>query len=483
MAGINTSNISSPNVISIPAANYDLISNLQILQPHNYRAFVTKYGLQDFTTWLSTFGGMEKVDGRAFFHFEDLGKLMSAVTNKTAVSGPAAGATVTVAIALNDHYNSGTQSPIRVGETVRLASNGVEGKVLTVNKTTPNAHTMTVRPLKSTVAFASAGSADLLAGEIIKLGSNTEAGEASTNIDPQVPIDERIDNTTTEIRDDWKATDRAEMEAIYYDYVADGGFMSAGIERGKQGAYTYKGMLLTNRRYLNNVDFKLLFGGVQTNTGLNAGTVGTKGMVPEIVSRGNAVTYSLGSLGISKLHAITAQMMVNGNAQQNTWLMDIFQRQEFDDTLFAQYPAGAYVWGSGAASEQASVAYGFDSFKIDNYMLQLKMYGGFNTEVTHGKTPLVDQYRNFGVIMPMGEVTAKYGNGGGAPVQGRLKNIQVMYQEPLGGGTIANGIKVWQYGGNADVNMTGTLDHTVSMVCYKGIRCAGLSQFFTVSGS
>ncbi len=483
MAGINTSNIASPNVISIPAAKYDLISNLNILQPHNYREFVSKYGLQNFTTWLSTFGGMEKVEGRAFFHFEDLGKLMAAVTNKTAVVAPAAGATVTIAIATNDHYNGGTQSPIRVGETVRLASNGVEGKVLTVNKTTPNAHTMTVRPLKSAQAFVSAGSANLLANEIIKLGSNTEAGEASTNIDPQVPIDERINNTTTEIRDDWKATDRAEMEAIYYDYVADGGFMSAGIERGKQGAYTYRGLVAANRRFLNNIDFKLLFGGEQTNTGLNAGTVGTKGLVPEIVSRGNAVTYSLGSLGISKLHAITAQMMVNGNAQQNVWLMDIFQRQEFDDTLFAQYPAGAYVWGSGSASEQASVAYGFDSFKIDNYMLQLKMYGGFNTEVTHGKTPDVDQYRNFGIIMPQGEVTAKYGNGGGAPVQGRLKNVQVMYQEPMGGGTIANGVKVWEFGGNSEVNMTGTLDHTVSMVAYKAVRAAGLQQFFTVTGS
>jgi hypothetical protein len=483
MAGIPTTNIPSPNVISLPAANYELISDLQLLAPHYWKEFVNKFGMQNFTTWLSTFGGMEKVEGREFFHFEDTGKLMAAVTNKTAVVGPAAGATVTVTIAVNDHWDAGTKSPIRVGETVRLASNGVEGKVLTVNKTVDNAHTMTVRPLKSTQAFVSAGSLNLLANEIIKLGSNTEAGEASTNIDPQMPIDERITNTTTEIRDDWNATDRAEMEQIFYEYENDGGFGSAGIARGKQGAYTYRGLVLANRRFLNNIDFKLLFGGIQNNTGLNAGTVGTKGLVPEIVARGNAVTYSLGNLGISKLHAITAQMDVNGNAQQAIWLMDIFQRQEFDDTLFAQYPAGAYVWGSGAASEAASVAYGFDSFKIDNYMLQLKKYAGFNTEVTHGKTPDVDQYRNFGIIMPQGEVTAKYGNGGGAAVRGRLKNIQVMYQEPMGGGTIANGVKVWEYGGAAPNNLTATMQHTVSMIKYPGIRAAGLQQFFTISGS
>lgn len=482
MAGISTSNIASPNLISLPAANYELISDLQLLAPHFYKQFVNKFGEQNFTTWLSTFGGIERVEGREFFHFEDTGKLMGAVTIKTAVVAPAAGATVTIALSVNDHWDAGTKSPIRVGETVRLASNGVEGKVLTVNKSVDGAHTATVRPLKSTVAFASAGSANLLAGEIMKLGSNTEAGEASTNIDPQMPIDEKISNTTTEIRDDWNATDRAEMEKIYYDYENDGGFGSAGINRGKQGAFTYRGLVLANRRFLNNVDFKLLFGGAQTNTGLNAGTVGTKGLVPEIVARGNAVTYSLGALGLAKLHAITAQMDVNGNAGQNVWLMDIFQRQEIDDTLFAQYPAGAYVWGSGAASEEASVAYGFDNFKIDNYMLQLKKYAGFNTEVTHGKTPDVDQYRNFGIIMPQGTVNTK-SNNGGVTKQSKLKNVQVMYQEPMGGGTIANGVKVWEYGGAAPENLTATMQHTVSMITYKGIRAAGLQQFFTVSGS
>jgi len=482
MAGIPTTNIPSPNVVSLPAATYDLIALQQLLAPHFWKQYVNNFGEQNFTTWLSTFGGMEIVEGRDFFHFEDQGKLMAAVTNKIAVVAPAAGATVTVTIAVNDHYDSGTKSPIRVGETVRIASSGIEGKVLSVNKTVANTHTMTIRPLKSTLAFVSAGSANLLANDILKLGSNTEAGEASTNIDPQIPIDARISNTTTEIRDDWKATDRSEMEKVYYDYVEDGGFMSAGIKRGKQGAFTYKGLVLANRRFLNNVDFKLLFGGTQTNTGLNAGTVGTKGLVPEIVSRGNAVTYSLGALSIAKLHQITAQMAVNGNPAQNQWLMDIFQRQEFDDTLFAQYPAGAFVWGSGSASEEASVAYGFDNFKIDNYMLQLKQYGGFNTEVTHGKTPDVDQYRNFGIIMPQGTVNTK-ANVGGTTQQSKLKNVQVMYQEPLGGGTISNGVKVWEFGGNADVNMTGTLDHTVSMVTYKGVRAAGLQQFFTVSGS
>jgi hypothetical protein len=53
----------------------------------------------------------------------------------------------------------------------------------------------------------------------------------------------------------------------------------------------------------------------------------------------------------------------------------------------------------------------------------------------------------------------------------------------MGGGTIANGVKVWEYGGAAPDNLTATMQHTVSMITYKGIRAAGLQQFFTISGS
>jgi hypothetical protein len=43
---------------------------------------------------------------------------------------------------------------------------------------------------------------------------------------------------------------------------------------------------------------------------------------------------------------------------QNTWLQDIFQSQDFDDGIFKEYPAGAFVWGTGTNSEEASIAYG-----------------------------------------------------------------------------------------------------------------------------
>ena len=67
---IPVGNITRPGAISLPAANYDLISNQQLLAPNYYKDYVRQFGEQDFTTWLKTFGGMEKVEGRDFFHFE-----------------------------------------------------------------------------------------------------------------------------------------------------------------------------------------------------------------------------------------------------------------------------------------------------------------------------------------------------------------------------------------------------------------------------
>ena len=482
MAGIPTNNIFQPGSISLPAANRQLISDLQILQRHFYKLFVEKYGAQNWTTWLSTFAGMELTKGQEFYHYEDLGKLMLHVVNKTAVVAPAVGATVTIVIQVADHYNSGTESAIRVGETVKTASSGIEGKVLTVDKSTPNAHAMTVRPLRSDLAFVSAGSANLLANEGIKLMSNSEAGEASSNIDPQMPINEKITNYCTEIRDDWTATDLAEMEEVEYDVSAVSG-LSAGINQNGQSAYTYRGLTNANRRYLNNIDAKLLFGGLQTNTGLNVGTRGTKGFVPEVVARGNPLAYTVGSLDIGLIHQVTAMMDVNGSPMQNQWLMDIKQRQEFDDAIFALYPAGAFVYGTGSASEDASVNYGFQNFRIDNYVLQAGKNPMFNTEVMYGFTPDVDQYRNFGIIIPQGSKSVRYSNGIGNENMGKIPNVTVMYEEPRGGGSKGNGIKVWQYGGAANENMTATMKDTVSMITYRGIRLMGATQFFTVVGS
>jgi hypothetical protein len=466
MAGIPTSNILQPGSISQSTQNRQLMVDLQLLTPQYYKQYVNKYGNEDFTWWLAANSGMEEVKNQNFFWFENRGKLMPAVTNATTVTG-AAGATVTLTLAAANHYNSGTQSPLRVNETVRVASSNIEGKILSIDTTTPYAFTFTVRPLQSAQRFASAGSNSLLANEVLLFAGDTEAGEASTQINPLIHLDQKYSNNITEIRDGWSNTDLAQMADTYYEFPVSADMAANGVT-----AFTYKGMYKTLTRFKNNVEAKLMRGDIQTNTGLNT-SVGTQGLIPKVVADGETVGYTAGNLDIQKLHEITRIMDVNGAAKQCSWLSDVFQRQDFSDGIFAAYPAGAFVYGTGEKSKEASVAYGFQEIFIDGYLLSVKKYSQFNTEVTTGLTPQDDYFRNFGLICPMGETKdAKTAN--------VLKNITVMYQEPPKGGTVGNGIRVWQYGGGSPNPTDGTMTNQIAMLTYRALRVAAANQFIIV---
>jgi hypothetical protein len=477
MAGIPTSNILQPGAISVTGGvTRALVSALQLLTPQSYNKYVEKYGNEEFFMWLATYGGMEEVKNRNFFWFENRGKLMVAVTNLSAVSAPAAGATVTLSISAGDYYSS-TETPLRVGETVRVASSNIEGVILTVDTTTPSAYTFTVRPKQSTQAFVSAGSANLLASEVLIFGGNTDVGEASGSIEPLVHLDKKYENNITEIRDSWSATDLAEMTEVYYNSGVSGSEMGGGGQAGVS-LFTLKGLKKANTRYLNNVEAKLMRGDIQNNTGLNTTTsVGTQGFIPKITADGETVGYTPGTLDIAKLHEITRIMDVNGCAKDNLWLQDIYQRQNFSDGIFKEFPAGAWVWGSNEKSEEANINYGVQSIMIDGYRFGVKKYAQFNTEVTTGKTPTSDAFRNYGIICPQGSArdakdsTKEY------------KNIQVMYQAPVKGGTIGNGIRVWQWGGGSMNPTDGTMRDHVEMICYRGLRVCAAIQFIQVQSA
>jgi hypothetical protein len=474
MAGIPTSNILQPGVIAVTGGvDRALISDLQLLTPQYYKKYVEKYGSEVydyFFQWLATYGGMEQVQNRNFFWFESRGKNQIAVTNLAQVTTPAAGATVTVTIPAGDLYDSGTQSPLRVGETVRVASSNIEGEILTV----PAVNQCTIRPKQVGQAFVSADSTSLLAGEILLFGGLTDVGEASGSREPQVHLDQKYDNNITEIRESFAATDLAGMTDVYYNSGVSGSEPQGGGQAGTS-YFTYKSLVKSNIRFINSIESKLMRGDVVTNTGMLSDTsAGAEGFIPKITADGETVNYTPGTLDIAKLHEITRIMDVNGCAKQNVWLQDIFQRQDFSDGIFKEYPAGAFVYGQGEKSEEASVAYGFQSILIDGYLLQVKKYSPWNTEVQTGKTPVTDYFRNYGVISPMGTVRD-------AKTSQAMKNITVMVQNPPKGGTVGNGIRVWQWGGGSMNPSDGTMRDHVEMITYRSTRIVAPNQFVIVS--
>jgi len=474
MAGIPTSNILQPGSISQSQANLQLISFLQLLTPQYYKEYVEKYGNEDFTWFLSTYGGMEEVKNQNYFWWENRGKLMPGVQTAANVAASTAGATITLTLASGFYFDSGASSPLREGETVRVASTNVEGKILTVDDSTPGAFTFTVRPKLSTQSLNTAGSTNFLTTDVLLFGGAMDMGEASTSIAPLIHMDIKYDNNTTVMRDTWSATDLAEMAQVWYNSGVTGSEMAGGAQAGT-GYFTYKGLVKSNQRFINNVEFKLMRGNLQNNTGLGVTSApGSLGIIPKVLADGETVGYTAPTLDIEKLHQITRIMDVNGCANDNMWLQDVYQRQNFSDSLFKEFPNGAWVWGKNENSQEAMINFGCQSVNIDGYMFRVKKYKQFNTEVTTGLTPETDFFRNFGLILPMGEtrdakdVTKKY------------KNITVMYQQPVGGGTMGNGIRVWQHGG-ASLNPTnGTMTDSVEMITYRGTRFVAANQAIIV---
>lgn len=478
--GIPTSNILQPGVINPGSSGTPLsiMSGLQLLTPQYWKRYVERYGPEAydyFFQWLATFGGMEQVKNQNFFWYESRGKNQIAVTNLVQVTSPAAGATVTVNIPASQLYSSGTYSPLRVGETVYVASSNIEGEIETV----PAVDQATIRPKQVGQAFVSAGSTHLLAGEILIFGGLTDVGEASGSRNTQTHLDVRVDNNITPIRDDFAATDFAEQAEVWYDTGVSGTTLN-GVSQSGASMFTYKALVKTDRRFLNSIESKLMRGDQVTNTGLLGTNVGTgcEGFINSVLDRGETVNYTPATLDLSKIHQITRIMDVNGCAKENVWLQDIFQSQDFSDGLFKEYPAGAYVWGKNENSEEATMAYGTRQLSIDGYMFRVKKYSPWNTEVQTGLTPNVDYFRDFGIISPMGTVPD-------AKTYTPLKNITVMYQEPQriagGVGSVGNAIRVWAYGGGSLAATDGTLIDKITMVTYRSVRTAAANQFVIVS--
>jgi len=431
-----------------------IVSDLSILKPQYYPKFISKYGAQNYTMLLEMLGFKGQVKSQVIRHFEDLGKMHQAVQVKTNVTGATNGSAVTFELTTGSHYDSGTKSPIRVGEVVEIASTGIQGKVISVDKTSANAHTATVRPLSSTQQFESAAvDGRLDANEWILFRGQAAVGEASSKGDALIPRTEEVVNYVSEIREDWRVTDRAMIEEIWF---ADN--------------YSYKGLEDAVKRFMNNKEFTLMFGNTITNTNASSTSKNTIGLLNQIENRGTGVSYTAGSLDRAKLHEVTRALDFNGGSMENHLLADVFLRQELDDELFDLYDAGAILWGTVGGSKEAAAMYGFGSITMDGYTFHIKKYLPFSPEAVYGATPTDHQYKNYGIVVPMAQ--------GRDPQSGeRYNSIEITYNNVNG-----KDLHVWETGAFAKSPTSDTAELNVHHLCYAGLRVFGANRFVRISG-
>jgi hypothetical protein len=434
-----------------------IVSDLSILKPQYYNKFISKYGSQNYTMLLEMLGFKGQVKSNVIRHFEDLGKMHQAVQVASNATSSTNGDAVTFTLTAGSHYGSPTanKSAIRVGEIIEVASTGIQGKVISVDKTTsPTAHQVVVRPLSSSQRFQSAAVAGRLdANEWILFRGQAAVGEASSKGDALIPRVEEVVNYVSEIREDWRVTDRAMIEEIWF-----------------AENYSYKGLDEAVKRFMNNKEFTLMFGNNITNTAASSTSNNTIGLLNQIENRGTGVSYTAGSLDRAKLHEVTRALDFNGGSMENHLLSDVFLRQELDDELFDLYDAGAILWGTVGGSKEAAAMYGFGSITMDGYTFHIKKYLPFSPEAVYGATPTDHQYKNYGIVVPMSQ--------GRDPQSGeRYNSIEITYNNVNG-----KDLHVWETGAFAKSPTSDTAELNVHHLCYAGLRVFGANRFVRISG-
>lgn len=418
------------------------VSDLSILKPQYFNQFVEKYGSQNYAQLLEALGMKATVPAKKFGHFESRGKLHDNVKVASFTGGASAGATATVTIDATSINSS--RSPIRSGEVLENAKNGKQYKVTSVS-TYPNIFVMT--PFDSTELI----NATLVANDFLVFRGVSEAGEASTKFDTITGLTEEKLFYTTEIREDFTISDRAKIEELWF-------------EVNGQPYYTYKGLDEAVRRFMNNKEFKLMFGKPQ-------GATGTVGLIPQVEAGGQVYSAwdQASNFGITHFHALARLADFNGGAQEYHFLMDSYMRSYVDDGLFATYTAGAIQWASVGGSSEVAIKYGFDSIKIDGITFHLKKYLPFNAEAVYGVAPATEYYKNSGLLIPMKD--------GRDAINGdKIPSLRIVYNEVEAG----KEIKVWETGALAKVPTSDKMELNVHHMSYCGIQLFGANQYITV---
>jgi hypothetical protein len=420
------------------SANRQFVSDLSILKPQYFPQFIEKYGAQNYAQLLEALGMKATVPSKKFGHFESRGKLHSNVKVASFTGGATAGATATVEVDASSV--SGTTSPVRLGEVVENAKNGKQYKITTVT----DYNTFVITPLDATESITGT----LAANDFLVFRGISEAGEASSKFDSLNGLIEEKTFYTTEIREDFSITDRAKIEELWF-------------EVNGQPYYTYKGLDEAVRRFMNNKEFKLMFGKPY-------GAQGSTGLIPQVEAGGQVYSAwdSTGNFAIADFHALSRLADFNGGAQEYHFLMDAYMRSKVDDGLFSTYSAGAIQWASVGGSSEVAVKYGFDSIKVDGITYHMKKYLPFNAEAVYGVAPSAEYYKNFGLLIPMKD-------GRDAQTGDRVPSLRIVYNEVEPG----KEIKVWETGALAKVPTSDKMELNVHHMSYCGIQLFGANQF------
>lgn len=455
----------APGTVGYPGGlTTGIFNELNMVIPDWIPKLIAKYG-NDSYMLVSEILGRSTVEDQTtttntYSHFER-GRLFGVGLVSANVNGVAAGATVNITFKSPESYNdtAGTQSPFLNLQTVKIRSNGRKARIQNIVRTVAGAFTADLVPLGNYALITGSAGTTLNAGEGLETFGNQLAGEASDSQGTQQPKLYRYDNTATVLRASVKATDLASMNKTQIDFGDGNNYLP------------YLAVKAMNMQMMVSIEDAVMEGVPYSNAG---GPIGTIGVMPEIQSRGTEIDYIVNNFTISDFQNMTRTWDYNGGPREYHMLQDILQRQDINNLLFGKYPNGAISYGSVGFGQEASVAYGFQSFSTDTYSIHFHRYKGFSAPSVFGYQPTQGDYRaNFGLAVPQGQISD-------AKLNVSRPYLQWVYQRQP---DLPAGTKIYSWSlGYTQPTKTTEASNKFEQICYVGSRVTAAEQFTILRG-
>lgn len=394
---------------------------------------------------------LERTNVHAPYFYEEGDWFNAAATIADADVGTPGQVTITLSAA--DHMDSGAKSYPLANDLVVFEDETV-GFVYSVTTTTPNAHTVLIKPTNASQAVQTAA---VVGTKVIFYGSLF--GEASDTPGTRVPYVSKITNTIHTTRDAYKITDWSAQNETEFEH------------NGQKYLYV-KGLEEYADRFSMKEELNLILT-AQVDTLVDAGGASLKsanGMIPQITTNGQSVEY-FDDPDLPFFQDTVLTMVdnygddeyfvgqgVNFSLGTDNWLND-----------FNKYSNTGITYNAFDGGAAQAVKFDFRSISLGGATLHFQTWPILSHKNSLGAGDM--GYRHMAIMIPTGT--------GLDEMRNKVPYMRLRYSEPMGAPWEVQGdIKVFEHGGGSRRGATnGVQQRIMEMISYKLLEIRNREKF------
>ena len=390
--------------------DYNFVTTMDLHKPEIESELTQTFGNQMLTGMLSMIGAEKGVSALEYTHYEE--ERIYPKLYATNGGAGAAGAQVTFTMAASSKYDVPEFASPYDGSTTSSITIPRRGELILIKPASGivsadryikaiidevTATTFKASPLDSGDSVPAIGSAQ----EIVIYGNAYGEGSMQPGA-RQTKVKKEINQIQT-VKGTYEVTSTERDMLSWVDFVGKDG------KAGKM--YYLKGEADEYKNFMFQKELTLLLGEKLNNdtvanawvasSDANSGPISlTEGLIPGILSKGNTSAYAQNT-GWDKQDAepLVKVLDKQKGSKSNLLAPGIDLSIAIDNTLASYKTAGAITYGNYTFSEEASVNFQFDKFKIDDYIFSKKKFDSFNDLQTLGADGF--GFTNEGLVIPM----------------------------------------------------------------------------------